>query len=332
MDEQHAYKLAEICNISLREVRSDFSFTDYLDKFQKYNLPSIYHKVLFNLGCERNLFYKEYNRLIPQFNKQDIEYCLAVDRLNLLKVLLANKEKGLDITFRPTDLKERFDMSSGSLLNQIIIDTLITDTYNELISTNMFYLNNDEIFELLETDYFVDWIDKWCAENKITSKKRTYLPLYYDFNKTFEINKLNSLTYINFLLYVVAKNDEKLMGYENKRINPLKGEDNSDNVRKARCHIVIQSLVLFLHIDVFFKTTKYEKIEDMPLSNKECEFIYDFLNYFKIYYFQEKDTNNTSSKSNLIRSQIRAFPKSKANKIFVDEVNVIIENINLSKL
>lgn len=275
----------------------------------------------------------EWEKEKGEFDKMDEEYSSAIEYLDVLKTLLFEKDVDVEVK----SLTNAHKLKKTSKLNNYVVDNMIDHIIDTLDKTDYLQMNDKIITELLtKFNFFDEWKEKFgfndCAGND---------PLMIEsFKKDFDVQQITtreniSLKYIETLQYIISQHYKRLTGNKNKRINPLLGDDYSKESVQSHCHVLIQKLSFLLRIDEFLEFHDQENIRNISLSNKNCEFIYDYLNFFGIYYFEKEkqsiDNTYTSSKSKLIRSCFNSFFKSKANEIPISKITPFIENINKYK-
>lgn len=306
------------------------------DHSEQCNLDHIQMTILFNYGCLMNYSFRILEEQRPIFEDIDSNYQSSSVLLSILRTLLTEKR----IKFL---IKSSIDINNISESHPLLNDTLRDKTIDEIIKNldSDGYLqisSNDDIEDLLFSfEFFDEWLNEWYSENNKNNRFTNINVLYEDFKRDFGIKPIKSkddisLKYIDFLSYTISQHYKRLFGKENIKIDLSKKEYYFKRAQRSHCHVVLQKLSLFLRIENFFASDNHTSIDEIPLSNKELRFIYDFLNYFEIYFFIEEDTPNyTSTKEKLVKKIFNSFYKSKSNRIPIEQIYPLVKNIDKYK-
>lgn len=335
METSNVTKFAKLCGINPKSrVIGVFSLSEYLQKFKKHDINPLYCEILFNYGCQMNYIFSIYEKKEKKFEEIDNEWSLVDEQINLLKFLLFGKEA---VEIKIESAVESFKINHNPILKKKLIHSIISTTISDLNERGFFEITDEVISYLLfKMNFFSDWLEEWDYKDLVDNKLAIIEAFKMLHNVRFiKDEKDLSIEYLNLITSIIEQHYERLFGNKNKRIAPYKGNDNSDDAKKTYCHVVIQKLSLFLRIEEFYSSNQYKSIKDVTLTNKHCQFIYDFLNHFNIYFFEKESYTTsksyTSTKAKLIKSRFNGFLRSQSSPIQLEEINTLINNIDKSK-
>ena len=313
---------ARFCGIypSKTSIR-DFVFEDFYNVLIKSYELQEYSIVLFNFGCACVDLFEELKKRTPEFDEQDRGFEHSKDMFGVLKFLFENQEEGIDIRLLPKGKKNGKEINANSTSSKRLVSAII-----KTIQEEMSEMDNDKYISMEDMDKEIisgknrEWVRSWTTKhNGLPSVDDEYKRdmLHEDYSQHFGKQKEITLEYVNDMLKLGEKKDYNIYGI--KRGQPI-------DVFGLTNHVWIQNLALLLRLNTFL-SLKEKGIDNVSLTDKQCAFIYDFLNYFNVYSFSDAKSDNTSTKEKIIRARYNNFP-SKNNPKAAHVISLLKSDLN----
>ena len=203
----------------------------------------------------------------------DYTYRYAIQLLEKAKFLMHNYGAKIKVTNTDSVIQSIF-LEDPKYIS-VLLDCIKQEI--EDLKINRIALSFEEVNTAFEENKNKEWVDAYIIKNfgktnlsELTSSEEAILKEYY----SVEFAHVFSIYHRGFI-------DEKIKTL--KEWEEATGERSSKKKAHAITHIGIHSLSLLLRIDEhIMKSKRFNSIEVVKLSNLHCQFIYDFLVFFKI--------------------------------------------------